>query len=107
MDAAFRREIAERVLACDPHRRGLDAGFVAQLDIDDRSAEAVPLRPALIHPQQHIRPITRLGSARAGLNAEKGVIAIVWTGKQHPQLQLLELAEKGRLFRLHLGQRLG
>ena len=57
MHAALGGEIAEGIFAGDLERAGLDAGFVAELDVHDLALEAVALDPALIHAQEHVRPI--------------------------------------------------
>jgi hypothetical protein len=42
----------------------------------------MPLGPAQVHPQQHRRPIGRLGAAGAGADRQDGRPGVVLTGEQ-------------------------
>src|SRR5436190_1769683 len=77
MDADFRREQTERVLAGDRQRRALDARLVARLLVDDLLLEAAPIHPAHVQSQQHLGPVLRFGAAGAGMDRENRVPPIV------------------------------
>jgi hypothetical protein len=52
---------------------GFDAGLLALGLFQIFDLEAMLLRPARVHAQQHRRPILALGPAGAGVNLEIGV----------------------------------
>ena len=98
MHAAFGVQIAVGILAADEERRRLNADFFAGLDVDRLRGEAAPLDPALIHAEEHVGPITRLGAAGAGMNGDKRVRPVVRPGKELAQLELLKLVDEARVF---------
>ena len=77
MHAAFSGENAVGVLAFDLNRGGFDARFFAGRGIENGGAKTFFLRPAQIHAQEHFGPVLRFGAARAGLDGDDGVKAIV------------------------------
>src|SRR5437879_176912 len=93
MNAAFGLQVSVRELALDEQSGRLDPGLVARLDIDDLAGEAVPLDPALIHPEQHIGPVARFGAAGAGVNYEKGVRTVELATEELEQLEVVKLLE--------------
>src|ERR1700676_479755 len=95
-DAALGLEMTVSVIAADQQRHRFDADFFSLLNVDRLRFESASLNPALIHAQQHIRPIARFGPARAGMNCEKGIRAIVLAGKKLAQLKFLELVNETR-----------
>ncbi len=52
-------------------------GFFARLVVEHLALEAAALGPLQIHPQQHVGPVLRLGSAGTGMDRDDGVGAIV------------------------------
>src|SRR4051794_24155846 len=77
MDACFSEHQAVGVVAVDFERRALDPRFVTRLCIHDLALEAAALCPAQVHPQQHFRPVLRLGAAGARMNRDDRVLPIV------------------------------
>ncbi len=69
------------VIAGNRHRRALDTCLVARLEIDDVALEPAPLRPAQVHPEQHLSPVLRLRPAGPGVNRHDGVLAIVFAAE--------------------------
>ncbi len=65
------------VLALDLDRDRLDAGLFSRLHVENRDAEAPPLRPADVHPHQHFGPVLGFGAAGAGVNGDDGVPGVV------------------------------
>ena len=65
--------------------------------------EAALLRPAHLHPQHHLRPVLGVGAARAGVDRDERVAAVVGPGEE----ALLLEREEARLdvvqARLELG----
>jgi hypothetical protein len=47
--------------------------------------------PAQVHSQQHLCPVLRLGATGAGLDIEKSITGVHFTGKHTPELKLFNL----------------
>ena len=77
MDAPLGLEITIRVGSLDFHGDALDSGFLSPSAVQDSVLESVLLGPAKIHAQQHLRPVLRLGAARAGMDGQNGIFGIV------------------------------
>ena len=71
--AALGLEEPVGVLALDGERRRLEAGLLARARLDELGLEAAILRPAEVHPQQHLRPVLGVGAARARVDRDDGV----------------------------------
>ena len=82
MDAALGAQPAVRPAALDLDGRALDAGLVAFLAVDDLGLEPMPLRPAQVHPQEHLGPVGGLGAAGARADGQDGVAIVVLAGEQ-------------------------
>ncbi len=91
MHANLGTQPAKGVFTVKLDRGTLDTGNIAGRGLNDLGFETAPLAPAQIHAQQHLRPVLRLGAAGAGLNIEKGVAMIHFTGKHTTEFQLLKL----------------
>ena len=96
VDAGLGQHQAVRVVADDRHRRALDAGFVAGLQVDDVALEAAALRPAQVHAQQHLGPVLRLGAAGAGMDRHDRVLAIVLAAEHLLGLAGVDVAATAR-----------
>jgi hypothetical protein len=46
--------------------------------------------PAQVHPEQHLRPVLRLGTARAGLDVEERVGRVQLAAEHAPELELAQ-----------------
>jgi hypothetical protein len=88
--ALLRLEIAVGVFTLDLDRDRLDAGLFAGQQVEHRDLEAVPLRPADIHPHQHLGPVLRLGPARAGMDRQQRVPAVVGSLQHRLELEGLD-----------------
>ena len=75
VDALLRLEVAVGVFALDLDRDRLDARLFPRQQVEHRDLEAVPLRPAHVHPHEHLGPVLRLGAAGAGMDREQRVPA--------------------------------
>ena len=60
------------VLAVDFESDGLDARAFALQPVGDHGLEAVALRPAQVHAQQHFGPVLAFGAAGAGMDGHDG-----------------------------------
>ena len=65
------------VVARHRDRRALDPRLVAGLVVDDVALEAAALGPLEVHAQQHLGPVLRLGAARARVDGDDRVRAVV------------------------------
>ena len=64
---------------------------------------AFPLGPPRVHAHEHLRPVLRLGAARAGADLELRVAEVVRTGQQRSQSERLDLLRRAPRFALDLG----
>ena len=96
---------ARRPSTCD--RGALDAGLLAFQLVEDLGREAMPLRPAQVHAQEHLGPVGRLGAAGAGADRQDRVAVVVLAGEQERGPLAAEVAvELGRVA-VQLGLELG
>src|SRR6266851_502824 len=68
MLAALGLEDPVRVVALDREGRGLDAVLLTGARLEDLDLEAPVCGPALVHAQQDLRPVLRVGAAGVGLD---------------------------------------
>ena len=70
---------------------------------------AARLRPALVHAQEHVRPIARFGAARPGVDAHDAVALVVAAAEKDLQFERIKLLEEPGevLFQLLLDLGLG
>ena len=100
-------QVAVRVRPFDRERRVLDPAALARLQVDELGLEAAALGPAQVHAQQHLRPVLRLGAARARMDRDDGVAGVVLAAEHLLHLHLGEkLLDLGSLA-LCLGVRVG
>jgi hypothetical protein len=67
----------------------------------------VALRPLEVHPQQHVRPVGRLGAAGTGADREDRVLRVVLAAEQEQRALPLELRGQGCGLALEVGLGLG
>jgi hypothetical protein len=65
----------------------------------------VRLGPAQIHPEEHVRPVLRLGAARAGLDIEVRAIGIHFAREHAPELEALDARLEALQVALHFDSR--
>src|SRR5262249_24056491 len=70
--------------------RALDARTLPRLQLEQLGLEATPLGPAEIHAEQHLGPVLRLEAARAGMDLDDGVAAVVLASAQLLELPRVE-----------------
>ena len=88
--------------AVDRDRHALEAGLLAFLLVEDLGREAVPLRPAQVHPQEHLGPVGRLGPAGAGADRQERRALVVLAGEEQrrPFPRVVGLERRGVPFEL-------
>ena len=64
------------------------------------------LRPAGVHPVEHLGPVLGLGAAGAGMEGQNDAVGVVLAGEQGSQAGLLHLLLQGGIALLQLGQQL-
>ena len=95
MDAALGPRVSEGVAAGDLDSGALDPRLFASHDVDDVCLEAALVRPAQVHSEEHLCPILRVGAARAGMDCEYRVAAVVLAGEGEGQLHLPQFRREG------------
>jgi len=83
-------EPAVGVVARDPERSRLDARDFAVTGFQQFGLPAPIFGPAQVHPQQHFRPVLRLGAAGARLDVHEGIGRIHFTREHAPEFQLAD-----------------
>ena len=84
VDAVLPLQEAVGILTLNEDIRGFQARFVALLIVQNLIGEAVALRPAGVHPVEHLGPVLGLGAAGAGVELQNGigVVLIIVAGEQ-------------------------
>ena len=90
VNALLRFQKAVGVVPLDKERCGLDARLIARLQVGRLHGKAVPLRPASVHAEEHLRPVLRLRATRARMERQDGIVRIVVAREQHLELQSLK-----------------
>ena len=65
-------------------------GFGTGRDLVDLEREPSTLGPAEVHAEQHLRPVLRVGAARARVHGADRVALVVLAAEQRAQLELVE-----------------
>ena len=81
MHAGLCGQQAVGVIAGDGQGGAFESRFFARLIVDQLALESAALHPPHVHPQQHFGPVLRLGSARAWMNGDDGVLGVVGTAQ--------------------------
>ena len=105
--AALGLEDAVGVLALDRERRGLEARLLPRARLDELGLEPAVVRPAQVHPQHHLGPVLRVRAARARVDRDDRVAAVVLAVEERVLLEPLELLAQGPELRLDLARQLG
>ena len=82
MDAALGTQPAVGPPAVDRDGHALEAGLLAFLLVEDLGREAVALRPAQVHAQEHLGPVGRFGAAGAGADRQERRALVVLAREQ-------------------------
>ena len=104
MHAVFALQIAVGVLTLDHDRRALETGLVAVEIVEHLEFKAVLVRPLHIHAVEHLRPVLRLGAARAGVEGQNRVAVVVFAGKERRESCLLHIGFEFTVALFELGQ---
>ena len=98
--AVLGAQVPVGVVAGDLERRALDAGHLALGLLEHFDAEALALAVLGVHALEHLRPVLRLGAARAGLDVDEAVVRVERIGEHAAEFQvghdLPELARRRR-----------
>jgi hypothetical protein len=90
VDAGLRRELPVGEAALHDHGRAFDAGLIPRLRLDEVRLQAVPLRPAQDHAQQHLGPVLALGAAGSRMDRHDRVALVVLARQQCAHVELIE-----------------
>ena len=102
MHTVFALQVSIGVLALDFQRAGLDAGIIAFEQVAHHTSVSVGFRPAHIHTHQHLSPVLRFGSTRAGVDLQYGVHGILLTAEHILQFQILQCGQSPCIEFIHL-----
>ena len=105
VDTVLPPQVAVGVLAGDHNGGGLDAGLVAVLIVQRLPLEALALRPAGVHAEEHAGPVLRLGTAGTGMDGEHAVQVVVLAGEQGGKAGLLQILYQMLVALFHLGHK--
>ena len=98
VDAVFALQQAVGILALDGNNGRFDTGLVTFLVVQRFPSVAVTLRPAGIHPIEHLAPVLGLGAAGTGVELENNVVCVILTGEQRGHTDLFDLGfQRGEL----------
>ena len=86
----------------NPDGGGFDACLIPVLVVQDGIGQAVALRPAGIHPVEHLGPVLSLSTAGPGLQGDDGRVVVVLAAEQGLQPGALHILEQGLIALLHL-----
>ena len=91
----FRLQVPVCVLAPDLQRGALDPSLFAVLQIEQLHLVAVVLRPAGVHPHEHLGPVLRLRAAGARMDREQRIPRVVRPAQHVAELEPLHFMAKG------------
>ena len=91
MDAAFPFQVAVSHVALDGNQAGLDARFIRLFVADHFKTVAVVLGITLVHAEQHLRPVLRLGTTGTRMDLQQGIGVVIVIGKQNFDLKVLKI----------------
>src|SRR5205814_7646095 len=94
MNPAFGLEMTVGVFSVNQKGYRFYSNFFPLLNIHRLRFVSAAFDPALIHPQQHVGPVTRFRSAGSGMNGNECVGTIIFAGKELPQFELAELVDQ-------------
>ena len=107
VDAALGAQPAIGAPAVDGDGHALEARLLAFLLVEDLGREAVALRPAEVHPQEHLGPVGRLRATRAGADREQGRPLVVFAREEQRRPFAQEVLLERREIALELGFEIG
>ena len=105
MDAGFPGEQPKGEVAGDGEGSGFDAGLVAILDFVDLDFEVLALAPADVHAHEHLGPILRLCTARAGVHNDDGVEHVRLAREHGAGFELFGVFDQGGNLAFEIGLR--
>src|SRR5882724_295530 len=91
MDPSLGLKMSISVLTAHEQCDRFYANFFALLNVHCLWFETTSFDPALVHAQQHVGPIARLGAASTRMNGEECIRAIILAGKKLTQLEFFKL----------------
>ena len=93
MHPALSLAIAVGEFASNNHGGTLDAGGFTRERVSHIHLPTARFGPALVHPQEHVRPVTGLGAARTGVDAHDAISTVVRAIEENSKLERIEFLE--------------
>ena len=103
VDPALGAQPPVGVVAGETDGGALDARHFPRRHLDQLGLEPPALAPAQIHPEQHLRPVLRLGAAGPGLDVDERAGGVHLAGEHPAELQSPEPFVESRDLRIDLG----
>ena len=86
VDTRLALQVAVGVFALHHNGSTFQASLIPVQIVQGFHLVAVALRPAVIHPEQHFRPVLGLGAAGPRVEGEDGIVFVVFPGEQGGKL---------------------
>jgi hypothetical protein len=98
-------EVPERIRRLDLEGGRLEPGLLRVARVEDGRRVAVPLRPAQVHPHEHLGEVGRVDASGAGADGDDGLALVVLAREEGAHLELADVPLEGG--QLTLGLRHG
>ncbi len=95
VNAHFALQVSIGVVADDVDRRALQSRLVPVLAVDQLRLPAALFRVPQVHPQEHLRPVLRLRSARARVDHHPRVLRVLGSAHLDGELELVRECSRG------------
>ena len=78
----FRAQVTVGIFPVNLHCNRLDTGFIPVQEIQYLCLESLFLCPAAVHAVKHAAPVTGLRAACPRVQAQYGIVAVIFTGQK-------------------------
>src|SRR5665647_2771736 len=95
MYSGFRLQKPVRILAANLQNGSLDAGFLALTFVEQLDLETFALRPARVHPHDHLGSVLCFRTACPGADFQLCVAEVVLPAEQRLELERVEVGVDG------------
>ncbi len=103
MHAGLSGKLAKGKFANHSEGNGFNSRFFPILVVVDLRLESLPFRPSQIHTQQHVGPVLRFRSARAGMDRDDGIERVGLPGEHGAGFHAIDKFSEGGDFALQFG----
>ena len=86
MNTRFTRKKSVCIVTFNSEGSGLDSRLLTSLIVNQFALELLTFGPAKVHPQEHLGPVLRVGSASTGVDRDDGIATVVLSAEEHLRL---------------------